>query len=261
MKNENINSFDWAVSFYDYTRAIPVDLLYSTIETIESQLSLDSRARILEIGVGTGRLAIPLQKITSSSFIGIDISEKMIQYCCKKALNDKSLSLIVADGSFLPFSIKFNTIITSHLLHLVSNPYTLLNKILEYLQAEGSYINCEIFVDYQETLPFRIFYQKLEDMGYKYYFKWDLIRKGVKIFLKNQGWKNAEFEHLSIRRLSITDLVWFLRERVFSHQRGIPESLYKKAISETFIELQELCLDPSEEVEAPAYSKVSIFTM
>ncbi len=262
MMRRNIKAFDWAVSFYDYTRAVPADLLDLTVNTLQSHIPFRSKTRILVIGVGSGRLAIPLCRKTSASLVGLDLSEKMISRCKNKLeseVTDLSCDLLVADGEFLPFSKPFDIILTSHLLHLVPNPYTFLESTLEYLKPQGSYVNCEIFVNYQDTLPFQIFYKKLAELGYRYYFKWEMIRKGVKIFLKGRGWNYTEYEHSGKRKLSINDLVRFLREKVFSHHRIIPDKLYNQALSQVYLSLQELCINPASEVDAPAYSKMTIF--
>jgi len=70
----------------------------------------------LDVGVGTGRLAEPLQK-TGFEVVGIDISRRMMSKAKEKGLQD----LLLADARFIPFKNKtFDVAISVHVLHLIS---------------------------------------------------------------------------------------------------------------------------------------------
>ena len=72
-------------------------------------LALDKTKSVLEIGVGTGRLAarvIPLCK----SFTGIDISPKTVQRAQKNLSEHKNVSLVCGDFMMHEFSERFDVI-------------------------------------------------------------------------------------------------------------------------------------------------------
>lgn len=75
------------------------------------------RKRVLEIGVGTGRYAVPLQK-SGIRVVGVDISRQMVEFGLAKGLRD----VVFADGAHLPFARhSFDIATTNHVLHLVAN--------------------------------------------------------------------------------------------------------------------------------------------
>lgn len=161
--NENYQCFDWASSFYDFTRNVPDDLLVQSLTAIKKRIQLKPDSRLLEVGIGTGRISIPLaEELSEVNFeiVGIDISEKMLYKFLEKISTNRNISLILADGFFLPFSEKFEVILTSHILHLVSDPFKFVKGLLRILN--GYYIDLEIYVNYHLTDPFQIYYNKLQ---------------------------------------------------------------------------------------------------
>jgi SAM-dependent methyltransferase len=72
---------------------------------------------VLDVGVGTGRIAWPLRE-TGFSVVGVDISRKMIGKAKKKGVSD----LFLADARLIPFRDKvFDVTISVHVLHLISD--------------------------------------------------------------------------------------------------------------------------------------------
>jgi ubiquinone/menaquinone biosynthesis C-methylase UbiE len=108
-------SFDRVADIYDRTRSLPDEAMTRLVKALASEL--DGCKGILDVGVGTGRFALPLQK-AGLDVIGIDISRKMIS----KAQDKRVRNLMFADARLLPFKQKaFDAAISVHLLHLISN--------------------------------------------------------------------------------------------------------------------------------------------
>ena len=106
-------SFDRVADIYDKTRSLPNEVMTQLIEKLASEL--DGYRKILDIGVGTGRFAEPLQK-TGFEVAGIDISKKMIDKAKRKSVKD----LLLADARSIPFKDgTFDITISVHLLHLI----------------------------------------------------------------------------------------------------------------------------------------------
>ncbi len=115
--------FDRVANIYDTTRGLPTEVMKNTIEVLTKELK-DSR-RILEIGVGTGRFAKPLQE-NGFEIVGIDIARDMM----RKAKHKGVSNLLLADACFLPFREKsFDAALSVHVLHLISDWETALHEI------------------------------------------------------------------------------------------------------------------------------------
>ena len=108
--------FDRAASFYDQTRALDVD----ATEKIQAQLlrEIDGR-RCLEIGVGTGRIALPLHR-SGIPIVGLDLSGQMLATLVAKAGGSSPIPLVRGDATRLPFrDHAFDCAIASWVLHLI----------------------------------------------------------------------------------------------------------------------------------------------
>ena len=252
--------FDWASQFYDYTRAIPVELINQTIEALQQRVEITPGGKFLDIGVGTGRIAIPLAEKLNTNLIGVDISGKMIQKCLEKTSSFNNVSLIIADGLALPFSEnQFDLILTSHLLHLLSDPLQFIRKVTRLLAKNGYYINLDAYVNYHQSLPFQIYYNKLSESGYRHHFRGNLIRQEITIYLSKRGWRYKQFEINGKKEIIHNDLVKFIRERVFSHQRAIAEDFHQQALKHLYQELETRNVDLSEKILTPATSHITLF--
>src|SRR5262244_3993486 len=117
--------FDRATSFYDATRGLPPGVAEQVRDQIRLCTSAGHDTRFLEIGVGTGRIALPFVQI-GADYTGADLSLPMIEVLRKKvaAISEGvgRLKLALADAMALPFAdASFDVIIMIHLLHLVSD--------------------------------------------------------------------------------------------------------------------------------------------
>ena len=80
-----LKSFDRVAHCYDETRAMPPDVTAQAINAIAAALREVSAATwLLEIGVGTGRIAVPVAK-AGVHVIGVDDSEGMLGLCRMRA--------------------------------------------------------------------------------------------------------------------------------------------------------------------------------
>src|SRR3972149_6960698 len=105
-------SFDHVARVYDETRGLTPRVMSRLLAVLVEELQ---GMRVLEIGVGTGRLAVPLQK-SGVRVVGIDISRRMVEIGLAKGLR----SVLFADGARLPIASKsFDVTMTIHVLHLI----------------------------------------------------------------------------------------------------------------------------------------------
>src|SRR5213593_712689 len=105
-------SFDRVADVYDETRGLPPRILAKAASVLARELEAQ---RVLEVGVGTGRYAVPLQK-SGVDLIGVDIAPKMVARGLEKGLRN----VVFADGARLPFQNEtFDAVTSNHVLHLV----------------------------------------------------------------------------------------------------------------------------------------------
>ena len=129
-------SFDRVASIYDQTRP-----LHDPIAKHGLQAILDiagPKARILDVGTGTGRISVPLLE-RGANLIGCDISTKMLRLLQEKL---PTARIAQADASQLPFpAARFDIVLTVHVLHLIPPWREALREFRRVLVSGGTYLN------------------------------------------------------------------------------------------------------------------------
>ena len=112
--------FDRAADYYDETRGFPDEVAGPVAEIIAKAGSLNRHSRILEIGVGTGRIALPLSRHVQA-YYGIDLSVPMMKRLHKKQTTER-VYVAEADATQIPFADGvFDAVIAVHVFHLIAN--------------------------------------------------------------------------------------------------------------------------------------------
>ena len=133
-----VASFDRAADFYDVTRALPSDVHQRLTTMLLTELA--PRRLCLEIGVGTGRIALPLVA-GGVPMIGADIAQKMLRRLVRNAGGRKPFPLCLADVTVLPFvSGAFDAVLASHVLHLVPDWRATVDESVRVLAPGGVFL-------------------------------------------------------------------------------------------------------------------------
>jgi SAM-dependent methyltransferase len=110
-------SFDRAADYYDATRGGDPASARATIDLLERELG--GRGVLLEIGVGTGFLALDLDA-RGLPVVGVDLSMPMLDKLVEKAGGKVPFPLAVGDATRLPFrSEGFGGAYARWVLHLI----------------------------------------------------------------------------------------------------------------------------------------------
>ena len=110
-------NFDRAAGFYDLTRPVDDTELTQTLDLLHR--SLDPSGTTLEIGVGTGALALPLAE-RGWHITGVDISAAMLSKLVEKVAGAPPIALVRADATALPFAdASVGGAYVRHVFHLV----------------------------------------------------------------------------------------------------------------------------------------------
>ncbi|MFX1250004.1 MAG: class I SAM-dependent methyltransferase [Promethearchaeota archaeon] len=112
------------------------------INEIVSAVSQARNGLILEVGVGSGRVALSLMKETPSRLIGLDLSREMLQSAQMKMTSCKQkLNLLMGDAEHLPFCNNiFDTLICISTFHYFSSPKIILEEFSRVLKEKGVFI-------------------------------------------------------------------------------------------------------------------------
>ena len=109
--------FDRAAEIYDETRAISAEAMARTTELLVSEF--EGRGRVLEIGVGTGLLALPLHE-AGIPLAGLDLTEAMVAKLVGKAGGASPFPLVLGDATRMPFvDAAFGGAYLRWVLHLI----------------------------------------------------------------------------------------------------------------------------------------------
>ena len=157
---------------------------------------------LLELGIGTGRLATFLiKKVRTVN--GIDISEKMLGQA-RNNLHQKSLNLMVADASALPFcTSSLDCVICIRVLKYISAWEEVIKEVLRIVRKNGLFL-------FEISNLYSVAYLGLKKANYRLFSKKDVF----------QTLKKYEFKVIAVKSTS-----------------RFPFSLYKKANNTTFLDI------------------------
>ena len=151
---ESVN-FDRAAAYYDATRALPAGAMAAVTGLLAAEL--DDRQPCLEIGVGTGRIALPLRG-RGIELAGLDISGAMLRQLLENAAGDGYSArpaaspsevpvpvvpppVLQADATLLPFAARsFGAVLAVHVLHLIPDWRIAVDEAVRVLRPGGALV-------------------------------------------------------------------------------------------------------------------------
>lgn len=128
--------FDRAVEYYDRTRGLSEE--GSRRQTALLAEELRGRGRCLEIGVGTGLVALPLAE-ARIDVVGLDLSVPMLAKLAQKAGGRPPFPVVVGDATSAPFGDdRFGAAIVRHVLHLIPAWEEAVGELLRVVRPGGT---------------------------------------------------------------------------------------------------------------------------
>jgi SAM-dependent methyltransferase len=110
--------FDRAAGFYDATRGFPPGVAGRVAALLAEAGHLGPASSVLEIGIGTGRIALPLAARVRE-IVGVDLSEPMLERLLARRA-ERAVRVIRADAAWLPFADAcFDAALAVHVFHLI----------------------------------------------------------------------------------------------------------------------------------------------
>lgn len=132
MANESV-AFDRAADYYDQTRGFPPGIETDVAAMMASAGGFAQTSRVLEIGVGTGRIALPLSAHVRAYF-GIDLARPMLDRLLAKRRNER-VCVVLGDATRLPFpDASLDGVVAVHVFHLIPGWREVLDEIARVLR-------------------------------------------------------------------------------------------------------------------------------
>lgn len=133
-REERSVAFDRAIEYYDRTRGLTPEAMEGVVAVLSEELR---GHRCLEIGVGTGRIGVPLLQ-AGIDLIGIDLSMPMLGKLKEKR---DDFPAVRGDATRMPWrDASFERVLAVHVLHLVPSWHTLLDEIRRVLRPGGALV-------------------------------------------------------------------------------------------------------------------------
>jgi ubiquinone/menaquinone biosynthesis C-methylase UbiE len=133
--------FDRAADYYDRTRGFSPGAFDVLMDVLVREL--EGRGRCLEIGVGTGLLALPLAN-RGIPMMGADLARPMLDKLVEKAGGTPPFPLVQADATRLPFGGgALGCGVFRHVLHLIPDWRKAVDELVRVLAPGGPIVAVE----------------------------------------------------------------------------------------------------------------------
>ena len=131
-------SFERAADFYDATRALPDEVADKLTEALLAELSNVGADRVLEVGIGTGRISRPLMK-RGIRVHGVDIAPTMMRALRQQlGAGHVTPDLMLGDATRLPVADhSVPAVLMVHILHLVASMPEAVAEVARVVQPGG----------------------------------------------------------------------------------------------------------------------------
>jgi ubiquinone/menaquinone biosynthesis C-methylase UbiE len=211
-------SFDSAAEVFDRTRGLPANVKNEILDILKEEL--EECGRILDVAVGTGKWAKPLQD-AGFVVVGLDISRKMLAKACEK----RTENLALGDACVLPFqSSAFDASISVSTLHLIKD-YRLAMREIVRVTRKALFSILREGLNYGTT-PGGVYRDLLEKYGHSCRYP------GVGLWGLKEIIKPTKSRFATSYKASTKERIAFLSEKAFSYQWNVPDDLHEKAMEE-----------------------------
>ena len=220
-------SFDRVADLYDETRSYTPEGMRRTVEELQRMLEPDGR--VLEVGVGTGRIALPLQE-RGYDVTGLDLSEGMLARARVKGLRQ----MLRGDVRAMPFADRtFRHALSVHVTHLLPEWSVALSEI------------CRVASDMLVSVVLEKTGSEAERMQTVY----EEACAGLGFEVRHPGLRESDLGALveprtraevsdELTRLKCSEAVERYRQRMYSDQWGVPEEVHRQAVDRVQAEFE-----------------------
>ena len=153
---------------------------------------------LLEVGVGTGRNALPLLETVKPQFVGLDLSREMLKQAKTKMLSFKDrLDLIQADGEHLPFVCHaLDVIICMSTMHYFTFQGRILGGFRQTLKDNGTLVIGDLTVHEKDDQGFFEGLERTLSKAHARYWKPSQMKR----LMEKQGFRISKTKTIAYRK-------------------------------------------------------------
>jgi len=157
-----------------------------------------SHKLVLEVGVGSGRNALPVLEEIKPSFVGLDMSKEMLKLAKAKMSSFKqNFDLVLGDAEHLPFVKKaFNAIICMSTMHYFEFQERILGEFSEMLKEKGAFVYGDLTAHELDNQGFLERLERTVSKVHARYYK----PSEMKRLLETHGLRCAKMKTVSYRK-------------------------------------------------------------
>ncbi|HVP17167.1 MAG TPA: class I SAM-dependent methyltransferase [candidate division Zixibacteria bacterium] len=153
---------------------------------------------LLEVGVGSGRNALPLLEKVKPHLVGLDLSKEMLKQARTKMFSFREgFDLILADGDHLPFvSHAFDAIICMSTMHYFTFQGRILKRFRKTLRENGTVVYGDLTVHETDNQGFFEGLERTLSKAHARYYKPSRMKK----LMEKQGFCISKMKTIAYRK-------------------------------------------------------------
>lgn len=227
MPNTSV-AFDRAADYYDRTRGFPPGVEHDIAALMADVGGFTASSRVLEIGVGTGRIALPVAAHVGT-YVGIDLARPMMDRLRAKQQNER-IMLVEGDVTRLPFpDASFDGVIAVHVFHLIPGWRDVLREVARVLRPGAPLVhggNGRLVLDALQNTWSKATFESEETDG-------AIPTNQRQTFLPENGWREmgeAKAHQFTVQR-SPLDFVSLLEQRCWSSMWRMSDAQIERGLA------------------------------
>lgn len=153
---------------------------------------------LLEVGVGTGRNALPLLERVEPQLVGLDLSREMLKQAKTKTLSfQDELDLIQADGDHLPFvSHAFDAVMCMSTMHYFTFQGRILKGFVKTLKENGTLVYGDLTIHEKDNEGFFEGMERTLSKAHARYYKPSRMKR----LMEKQGFSISKMKTIAYRK-------------------------------------------------------------
>ena len=251
-------TFDQAVSYYDNTRGYPTGIPAQIRDAIRQHTQAKDVTRFLELGVGTGLIALPFLE-AADPYVGVDVSVPMMQQVQVKFPNQPSLIQADMTRSIPLPDNAFDVVMAIRVMHVLDNWQAAIAEARRVLHPTG-YILIAHDVSLGEGGPASLVHGQWDVILEKLGISENSIRPGLwltdEMILDHLRYTGATTQIVDLVEyqstpLSIRMMAERHKQRWYSRDWELSEAIHAKAVKHLDYWLDHDCDNPDQQVSMP----------